>query len=217
MKRLRRWLLNAITALSLLLCVITIVEWIRSTSRCDAIKFAAEPQARCQVSTGPHVLVLSYCGPDNQQRPDVDISTFDFDPRRIQGIDQHWVAFGSARWGSGHSLRSAPQPLILRLLFGPDQTWFYILEWEPPDHGMLGLGWESANDRHGAYSMATVPFWLVTSLLATLPLARFWPMVRRHHRRRQGRCSQCGYDLRATPDRCPECGTIPTTRISPTP
>jgi hypothetical protein len=51
------------------------------------------------------------------------------------------------------------------------------------------------------------PYWsvlLITSLplLATLPR---W--IRRIRYRMSGRCVHCGYDLRATPDRCPECGT----------
>jgi hypothetical protein len=48
--------------------------------------------------------------------------------------------------------------------------------------------------------------------LATMLL--FW-CRRRLQRRLAGQCLTCGYDLRASPERCPECGTAPRAR-SPT-
>jgi len=53
-----------------------------------------------------------------------------------------------------------------------------------------------------------VPYWLLTVLWVALPLigARQLRRDRIRRRARMGCCPSCGYDLRATPDRCPECG-----------
>jgi hypothetical protein len=64
---------------------------------------------------------------------------------------------------------------------------------------------------HVPYDTLDVPLWLAGVASLVLPAWRFTAFCvrRRHVRRRDGSiCTACGYDLRATPDRCPECGTI---------
>jgi hypothetical protein len=66
---------------------------------------------------------------------------------------------------------------------------------------------------HVRYFLA-VRQWFIAAVAGIVPA--LWSMQWLSRRRRRvrsalGRCVVCGYDLRATLDRCPECGTIPRT------
>jgi hypothetical protein len=74
----------------------------------------------------------------------------------------------------------------------PDgKRWYHDSPMSPPDKSI------------------TIPGWMPT-LLAILIVIResmaAWAIWSTQRRRPKGLCAECGYDLRATPDRCPECG-----------
>lgn len=75
-----------------------------------------------------------------------------------------------------------------------------------PSFGPASDVWDHLSGRYIGF---VVPYWSVAAatLLPALPLAR---SKLRRRRFRPGLCRACGYDLRATPGRCPECGPVPT-------
>jgi len=92
-------------------------------------------------------------------------------------------------------IRSSLKTEIRRLNWGSDPTSFLVGE-------------------HGVAS--TVRTSILVSVLDSLAAALVgtWLWLRFRRKRRAGHCSKCGYDLCATPDRCPECGTVTTARVT---
>ena len=93
-----------------------------------------------------------------------------------------------------------PMPLETSLSTAVDHWWHGFSYWDNPP----------AEDP--AWIIVT-PLWFVLAAFGVLPTT--WCIRRFSHisrRRKPGLCTACGYDLRASTDRCPECGTaIPVT------
>jgi hypothetical protein len=91
-----------------------------------------------------------------------------------------------------------------------------VVAYSPPvvvqGSGLLGFAYECATFRAAAGASATVlsvPFWAVMVVSSVLPLSALRRRLRDRRLIREGRCRACGYDLRATFGRCPECGAVP--------
>ena len=97
-----------------------------------------------------------------------------------------------------------------------DEAWSFVWEhhdaatWDRPRGGAmkwLGFGLDGDGDRQQGWRGGFVPHWAAAALLALPAAMRFGILGRERRRRlRLGLCRRCGYDLRATRARCPECG-----------
>jgi hypothetical protein len=111
-----------------------------------------------------------------------------------------------ARWSYGSS--HAPAPLDTG-----DETWLNRIglyaEWRTPSPSSAMPF--SEKPLFDTITQIILPHWVIAIPLAMLPALWLVLDIRRRMRAgrvMQGQCVHCGYDLRAIPDRCPECGTL---------
>ena len=69
-------------------------------------------------------------------------------------------------------------------------------------------GYRNVIMSHGKQKGFRFLLWVPTAVLSAFPAYHFFflPFRRRHKRKKFGLCIRCGYDLRGSKERCPECG-----------
>ena len=192
----KRRLLNLLTALSLLLFIAVVILWVRSHWVADSVR--------------------SY-------RPDLPAARWASDSlvstRGRFLLSRTRVTFVSPKY-AGAFAESVSLGGVARYSYAASEPYWYAPR-ERSAWNRLGFGimpydgarshFETSRRQFGAYA----PHWLFALATAALPALWLWSRRARLAALRRGRCPSCGYDLRTTPDRCPECGASPVPQPRP--
>jgi hypothetical protein len=114
--------------------------------------------------------------------------------RVLHGNNSPFVGFQIFRYSSGDPLEFSEPLSFLRI-----------------DRNLHACGFRfiSSIRTHLTVRGFVVPDAAIAVLFAVMPITSISMVLRHRRRRRAGVCVVCNYDLRATPERCPECGTVP--------
>jgi hypothetical protein len=185
--------------LSLLLSLATAALWVRSYWVADQYSNAADTFA---ISTKGMLCATGRAGPIPPEML----------PRHPAPAPRGYRSFAPYRVGPR---RAPPSKTGLESSFEfGGVSWYRTLGGEVTRRTVNGM---VARGYLAPFWQATVPHWAGVALFGLLPGIALLSWLRQRRRSRKlhlamGCCKSCGYDLRATPDRCPECGAVPTTK-----
>lgn len=213
-KRLRWLILNALTLLSLLLCLGTIGLWIRSYSHDEGVEWVLTSgfiHGYGLTEDSEFVFQSIGAGSANGWFCWTGWSS------RIEG-DQSGRTWPLILFGQNDDLGCHFAPGFVahaQSEFGrqPSGSGFHSQRLQ--DEGELTTKGMRPTTRRPGMTWATYsahrilfPHWSLVLATSLLPLGRLFLFCGRR-KPEPGSCQTCGYDLRATPNQCPECGTIP--------
>jgi hypothetical protein len=183
----RRRLFTIAPALSLILCMATVGLWVRSYWVSDGLILARHGNLSFARCFRGHVGIIRIYG---------IAKTDGFTPVQWKSPNEYELQYFIApeAISGGYSMGHVNFHLVGIALVGGDQE--YLVSKNP-------FTFHTYVSR-----LIVIPFWL-PFLLTAWPLG---PMIIRlawriSFRYPAGTCRRCGYDLRASKDRCPECGT----------
>ena len=176
----RRRLLNAFSAVSLLLCAAVCVLWVNSYWWMRTVHWHHHPREHFVTVVYGRVL---YCGASQK--------------KSTRYLDDGWKVdrnAASAEWADGWTRRRQQ-----RMWQSSEHRWHITF---------AGASVTRIENSFHTLTDTVFPLGWLAAVLASPPAA--WLVWRRRLRRavrkQLGLCPACGYDLRATPARCPECG-----------
>jgi hypothetical protein len=188
MKRLLQIIVNALTILSLLLCMATIALWTRSYFRTESA-------------------VAGYWHYQNHPGFTEYFDAWELDAFNTPGRWIMRVRLRACVAGPGR-FEEVPHQKGKILTIGavdPERLADARLDIWKLSTGMNGLR-SLATDKTVGVSFSHL---ITLAFFALMPAVHMILAFRRRGARQKGLCDLCGYDLRATPNRCPECGAIP--------